>query len=137
MVTRPLPAGPTTELRGSQSPGFHEVRYVVAASEVDPFALAEDAFTPLLVTASLGHGSAEVPSGPAAPELDGLVVSSLRRRAAGAPLELRVFNPGDTVATLRWPGRRGAEVDLRGRPVAPFDGVVEVGPRRIVTLQVT
>jgi mannosylglycerate hydrolase len=56
MSTRPLPAGPLTELQGSQSLGPHELRYVVGVGDVDPFALADDAFTPLLVTPSLGQG---------------------------------------------------------------------------------
>jgi alpha-mannosidase len=135
MPTRPLPAGPTTELVGSQSLGAHEVRYVVATGDLDPFALADDAFTPLLVTASLGSGT---PSGTAdlpPLELGASVVSSLRRRTRGGSLELRVFNPTDRPSTLRWTGMTGAEVDLRGRPHRTFDGETEVGAHRIVTLQ--
>jgi len=136
MPTRPLPAGPTTELLGSQSLGAHEVRYVVATGDLDPFALAEDAFTPLLVTSSLGSGAPSAQPGLPPVELGACVVSTLRRRNPGGVLELRVFNPTDEPTTLRWPGTTGAEVDLRGRPLRPFDGELEVAPHRIATLHV-
>jgi alpha-mannosidase len=136
MATRPLPAGPIDELTGSQSLGHQSLHYVVALGDVDPFALADDAFTPLLVTASLGSGPATALGTLPPLDLGGTIASSLRRRTPGGPLELRVFNPTDDPTTLRWPGCTGAEVDLRGRSLRRFDGEVEVGPHRIVTVQV-
>jgi len=56
------------------------------------------------------------------------------RRDAGE-LEVRVFNPTDAAATVRLPGRSGWLVDLRGRPVAPFDGSFDLRPHGIATAQ--
>ena len=44
MVSRPHPAGPEHELLGSQARGRHELRYVVAVGDVDPYGLVDDAF---------------------------------------------------------------------------------------------
>ena len=56
MVSRPHPAGPEHELLGSQARGSHELRYVVAVGDVDPYALVDDAFVPLLVARARGGG---------------------------------------------------------------------------------
>jgi hypothetical protein len=48
-------------------------------------------------------------------------------------LEVRVFNPSDDTTTVTIDGRRGWLVDLRGRPVEPFDGQFDLEPWRIAT----
>ena len=130
MATRRLPAGPILELRDAQVPGRHVLRYAVAFGEVDPYVLADDAWVDLGVAEGAGLGS----MGPFHQALDvrGAEVSSLRRRHGR--LELRAYNPRPTATTLTIAGRRGDVVDLRGRVVAPFAGVLPLAPFGIVTV---
>ncbi len=131
MTTRPLTAGPMTPLEGPQLIGPVEVRYALALGEVDPYRMAEDVLVPLRCVASLGGG--ERPDRGAALSVAGAEVSAVRRRAGA--IEVRVFNPGDTAATVEVPGRTGWLVDLRGRPVAPFQGSFDLRPWGIATFR--
>ena len=63
----------------------------------------------------------------------GVEVSAVRRNAAGQ-LEVRVFNPTSGPTTCEVPGRQGWTVDLRGRPLDPWEGQVPLGPWQIATL---
>jgi hypothetical protein len=130
MSLRPLPAGPVIELRGSQVPGHHTLRYSVAIGEIDPYALAEDTFDDLPVAYGAGLGT--MPDLHRALRVEGAQVSSLRRRSGR--LELRAFNPTDAEVTLAVPGRAGEIVDLRGRPVAGFEDAVALRPHGLITL---
>jgi hypothetical protein len=58
-------------------------------------------------------------------------VSSVRREQGR--LEVRVFNPTGGPTTVTMPGRRGWLVDLRGRPLGPFEGSFPLGPWAIAT----
>jgi mannosylglycerate hydrolase len=148
MATRPLPAGPPTPVEGPQMIGPLTVRYGLQTGPADAYALVDDAFLPFEVAdpakirgmssggvASAGHGSAEaraqVDEGRGL-EVHGAEVSSLRRVAGG--LELRVWNPSDEPTTVEIVGRTGWSVDLRGAPVEPFEGRIDVAPWRIATL---
>jgi hypothetical protein len=133
LTNRPLAAGPPHVLRGPQVLGRHTFRYGVALGDVDPYALVDDAFLPLEVAQSDGTGS--LPPTGSALEVAGAEVSALRRHEGA--LELRVFNPSDDGTTVRLPGRHGWLVDLRGRPVEPFDGSFELGPWRIATARLS
>ena len=130
MATRRLPAGPILELHDAQVPGRHVLRYAVALGAVDPYVLADDAWVELGVAEGAGLGS----MGPFHQALDvrGAEVSSLRRRRGR--LELRAYNPRSTATTLTIAGRQGDVVDLRGRVVAPFAGVLPLAPFGIVTV---
>ncbi|HSL57529.1 MAG TPA: hypothetical protein VK866_06790 [Acidimicrobiales bacterium] len=136
MPTRPLPAGPHLPVEGAQLLGNRELRYALHVADPDrpapdPYALVDEAFLPLLVTRSGGDGPR--PATGTALEVDGAEVSALRR--VGDRVELRVFNPSSEAPTVvRLPGRTGWRVDLRGRPVAPFEGEVALGPAEIATL---
>jgi hypothetical protein len=130
MSHRPMPAGPVIELRGSQVQGRHTLQYAVALGDVDPYALADHAFTALRVAYGAGLGS--LPARHQALRVEGMPVSSVRRRRGG--LEVRAFNPGSGEATLRIAARRGHVVDLRGNVRAVFDESVVVGPHGIVTI---
>jgi mannosylglycerate hydrolase len=134
MTTRPLPAGPEIEMDGSQVLGAHTIRYAVAVGDVDPYALAEDAFVPLLVT--MGNGAADAATTHQALVVDGAQVSSVRR-GDGGRLEVRVFNPTSTASTVSLGGRRGWRVDLRGRPLEAVDGSFELGPWALATVALT
>jgi len=54
----------------------------------------------------------------------GAEVSAVVREGDG--LVVRVFNPAAEAATVTIEGRRGWLVDLRGRPLAPFEGSFEL-----------
>jgi alpha-mannosidase len=134
MTTRPLPAGPIVAMEGPQLQGAVEVRYAVQldtdadAVDVDPYALADDAFLPLQVTRC---GGGDGPATGQALAVTGAEVSAVVRE--GGSLHVRVFNPSPTPSTVTIEGRSGWLVDLRGRPLEPFDGSFALGPWRIAT----
>jgi hypothetical protein len=129
MSLRPLPAGPMMPIEGPQMLGPVEVHYALAADHGDPYALATDVLDPLLTTGSFGGGTR--PARGSALRVRGAEVSAVVRRAG--QLEVRVFNPGPTATTVAVDGRSGWLVDLRGRPVAPFEGSFELRAQGIAT----
>ena len=130
MTTRPLPAGPENPLEGSQQQGHQRFRYVVQVGEGDPYALVEDAFVPLQMATGAGLGP--VPGDGRHLSITGAEVSSVHRE--GGSLVVRIFNPTPEGSTVTVGGRHGWQVDLRGRPVAPFDEHLTVAPHQITTL---
>jgi hypothetical protein len=129
MATRPLPAGPTTPIEGPQLLGPVAVHYALGLGDLDPFAMAEDVLVPLATTASFGGG--DRPDRGSALTVRGGEVSSVRRQAG--QLEVRVFNPGSHAVRIDLPGRSGWLIDLRGRPLAPFEGSFELRAHGIAT----
>jgi len=129
MALRPLPAGPMNVLDGPQMLGPVDVHYALSVAPGDPYRLADDVLVPLQVSGSFGGGD----RADRGTELtvEGAEVSSVRRDAGA--LEVRVFNPTDAATTVRLPGRSGWLVDLRGRPVAPFEGSFDLRPHGIAT----
>jgi mannosylglycerate hydrolase len=133
MAYRPLPAGPFIHTEGSQMIGSHTLRFALAAGD-DPtaaFGLVDDAFLPLRVTSSPGDG--DRPAAGTELEVRGAEVSAVRRERG--QLVVRVFNPSPEPTVVHLPGRRGWLVDLRGRPLEPFEGSFELAPWRIATAQ--
>jgi mannosylglycerate hydrolase len=131
MATRPLPAGPIIAAEAAQMQQAVTLRYAVTLGPVDPYALADDAFLPLLAV------DGPVPEADTTVEGRGLAVtgaevSALRRAPTGA-LELRVFNPSPETVTVTVEDRAGWLVDLRGRQLARFDRPFPLGPGRIAT----
>ena len=61
----------------------------------------------------------------------GAEVSAVRRQAGR--LEVRVFNPRSTPTTVEIPDRTGWLVDLRGRPLAAFEGHFDLRAHGIAT----
>jgi hypothetical protein len=131
MSTRPMTAGPMTPLEGPQLVGPVDVRYALDVSGADPYRVAEAALVPLATTASFGGGGR--PDRGSSLTVIGAEVSSLRRQAG--LVELRVFNPGPTSTRVEVPGRTGWLVDLRGRPLAPFEGGFELRGHGIATVR--
>ena len=131
MATRPLPAGPITPMEGSQLQKPIVATYALHVGDADPFALADDVLVPFQVLRTTS-GNGEIAMSGQALSVDGAPVSSLRR-AAGR-LELRVFNPTADTTTVTIDGRRGWLVDLRGRPVEPFEEQFTLDPWRIATV---
>ncbi len=125
MTYRPVPAGPLTPVEGLQMLGRRiEATYLVALGPVDPWSLADDLAIPLESTPSLGGGwRADRGS---ALEVDGARLSALVR--SGGQLELRVFNPSSEETTVRLGDASGWLIDLRGRPLEPFDGSFRLRP---------
>ncbi|MCD9623594.1 glycoside hydrolase family 38 C-terminal domain-containing protein [Rhabdothermincola salaria] len=140
MAARPLPAGPVRPTPGAQVLGPHTVRYGVAFDDppadrpterwAQAHALADDLLVPLLVTRAEGGG--DRPSSGQALSVTGAEVTAVQRR--GPSLEVRVVNASDADTMVEVEGRRGWVLDLRGRPVEPFEGTVELAPWRIATL---
>jgi hypothetical protein len=120
-------------------------RYAVAVGEeIDPFALADEVLVPLRVggldatdrgpnpSGAATTVPADLPASGSGLEIGGAVVSSVVRQGDG--LVVRVFNPTDTETTVHVPGRRGWLVDLRGRPIAPFEGAFPLRAAGLATL---
>ena len=131
MTYRPLPAGPPIHMEGSQSLGPVEARYALHVGDGDPYQLVDDAFLPLLRARSQGGGPA--PATGSALTVDGAVVSAVTR-VPGA-IEVRLFNPSATPRRATFGARSGWTVDLRSRPLSPFEGGVDLGPWEIVTVR--
>ena len=131
MTYRPQPAGPPNPLRGSQMLGPVEARYAIAVGDVDPFALADDFLVPLEVVVAPGDGPGRDEG--RALEVTGAEVSAVQRVPGG--IEVRVWNPSDDAATLRITDGVGWVVDLRGRPLRPFEGEAALKPWEILTVR--
>jgi alpha-mannosidase len=133
MAYRPLPAGPPLRTDGSQLRKPMTLRYAVQigdiGDDIDPYALVDDAFLPLMVEQAPGGGTV-APEGSAL-SVRGAEVSAVQRQAG--TLEVRVFNPRGTATTVELDGRTGWLVDLRGRTLEPFEGGFELGPWQIAT----
>jgi hypothetical protein len=129
MTYRPNPAGPPLPVEGPQMLGRQVLRSCVHAGDRDPYALADQAWVPLEVVDSAGTGHRA--SRGSLLSTSGAEVSALQR--VGGSLELRVFNPSDDEVKVRVDGRSGWLVDVRGRPVQPFDGSFPLRPRGIAT----
>ena len=132
MTTRPMTAGPMTPLDGPQMIGPLAVDYAVQ--------LGETSIPTVWPTTSWSRSSpprrSEVVGGPnagASLTVRGGEVSSVRREAGR--IEVRVFNPNATPATVEIPGRSGWLVDLRGRPVAAFEGHFDLRGHGIATVR--
>ena len=129
MSLRPLPAGPMDALDGPQMLGPVDVSYALAVGDLDPYEMADDVLLPLQVTGSFGGG--DRPDRGTELTVEGARVSSVRRNAGA--VEVRVFNPTDASTTVDLPGRSGWLVDLRGRPVEPFEGSFPLRAHGIAT----
>jgi FtsP/CotA-like multicopper oxidase with cupredoxin domain len=119
-----------TPMEGSQLQKPVHTAYAVHVGDADPYALADDVLVPLQVIRQTSGTGAPAHSGQSL-SVDGAVASSLRR-AAGR-LELRVFNPTNESTTVTLAGRHGWLVDLRGRPIEPFEERFDLAPWRIAT----
>jgi mannosylglycerate hydrolase len=131
MITRPLTAGPMTPLQGPQLIGPIDVRYAIALGDIDPYRMAEDVLVPLPCVTSFGGGQ-RADRGSAL-GVRGAEVSAVRREAG--LVEVRVFNPRPVPTRVEIPERTGWLVDLRGRPVTPFEGSFDLRAEGIATVR--
>ncbi len=128
MATRPLPAGPFSPMEGPQMQGRVSVAFAIHVGDRNPYEVVDDAFLPLLVTQA---GGGDRPVDGEALRITGAEVSAVVR--IGGALHVRVFNPTPERAEVRVDGRRGWLVDLRGRPLDPFEASFALGPWAIAT----
>jgi hypothetical protein len=126
---RPNAAGPALPVEGPQMRGRVTSRSAIHVGSADPYGLADQAWLPLEVAYSPGGGWRPAQGTELA--INGAEVSSLRRVAGR--LEVRVFNPSDQETTVAIEGRSGWLIDLRGAPVASFDGSFPLRPWGIAT----
>ena len=100
---------------------------------------AADAFlVPFERARAAGTGAPTRPAAGAALRVDGAEVSAVAaRRPAGSSCACSAPRPTPGPVTIEHEGApaRGWVVDLRGRPVAPFEGSVDLRPWEICTLQ--
>ena len=129
MTLRPLPAGPMTPLEGPQMIGPIDVTYALALGDIDPYRMAEEVLDPLITAGSFGGG--DRPDHGSALTVRGAEVSAVQRREG--QIEVRVFNPTATPTSVELPGHSGWLIDLRGRPVAAFEGSFDLRPQGIAT----
>lgn len=121
-----------TPMEGPQQQVPVSVRFALHAGDRDPYEVVDDAFLPLLVTRA-GGGAA--PTEGQALQLEGAEVSAVVRVADA--LHVRVFNPTAERTTVRIAGRHGWLIDLRGRPLVPFEGTFDLAPWQIATAAIT
>ena len=134
MATRPLPAGPIVELRGSQCLGRHTLKLAVAVGDIDPYQLVEDAFVPLLVANGAAHG--DLPPRHEGLAVEGAVTSAVHRTPTGER-EIRCFDQGSGGTVRITDGGApvlGHVVDLNGDEIGPFEGSKQLRPHEIVTI---
>jgi mannosylglycerate hydrolase len=131
MATRPLPAGPLTPMEGPQSQHRVEARFAIHLAGRDPYAVVDDTSLPLQVTRGGGGSAPGAPTGQAL-SISGAEVSAIVREAG--QLVVRLFNPSASPAIVRIDGRSGWRLDLRGRPLRPFEGSLDLGPWEIATV---
>ena len=135
MTMRALPAGPPTPTPAAQMLGDHHVDLVLHLGGRDPYAVADEAFTPLLTTRQqAGDGTGDPTATGQALKVEGAEVSALHRTAEGE-LELRAFETGGRESTLEIEGATGRLIDLAGTPTGEsFAGEHPVEPHRIIAL---
>ncbi|MBV9661911.1 MAG: hypothetical protein JO337_12215 [Acidimicrobiales bacterium] len=126
---RPVIAGPPVPVRDGQMPGPHVFRYAVARRCDDPWALAEETWTPLVTTRAVGAGL--LPDKGQRLRLEGAQVSALYRQEGA--IEVRVFNPTGAPVTVKVPNRSGWLVNLAGDPQQRWEGEFPLGPWAIAT----
>ena len=101
----------------------------------DPYAVADEAFTPLLTARFPGRqGLGDVTASGAALTVEGAELSALTRRDDGR-VEVRVVNTTGEPAQLRIADRSGELTDLNGTPTGEaFTGELTLRPHQIVTI---
>ena len=130
---RPVSAGPPVPTPGAQLQGATTASYAVSVDPaVDPYAMADEVLIPLRLARVPGGGPITDDRG-AGLIVEGAEVSALRRERGA--VTVRAFNPTPAPSTMMIEGGRGWIEDLRGRPLAPFDGTMELGPWQIATVR--
>lgn len=135
MAMRALPAGPATPTPAAQLHGPRRAELALHLGDRDPWALADEAFTPILTARFPGGDGAGDPDAVGqALQVHGAEVSALTRRPDGR-MELRLVNTTDASADVDLGGRTGERTDLAGRPLGErVAGSLVLRPREIATV---
>ena len=140
---RPNPAGPALAVEGPQMQGRQVTEYAVLPHHgdwraADCYGAADQFLVPFPRTRVPAKPRAERPAAGSALRIAGGEVSAVLRVAGGLIVRVVRTDPRDGRVTIELDGApaRGYLVDLRGRPVMPFDGGVTLRPFEIATLQV-
>jgi alpha-mannosidase len=138
---RPNPAGPTVPVAGAQLPGPQRATYAVLVHHGDwrtgaCYASADAFLVPFERVRAAGTATPVRPPTGTALVVDGAEVSAVLRTRAG--LIVRIFRTDPDAGTVRvaYNGTpaTGWTIDLKGRPVAAFEGTVPLQPWEICTL---
>ena len=100
-------------------------RFALHVGDRDPYAVVDDAFLPLLVTQA--GGGQRCP--PTARRCRSRAPRCPRSCGRAARSTCACSTPPTSPATVRIDGRPGWLVDLRGRPLEPFEGSFDARPR--------
>jgi mannosylglycerate hydrolase len=139
---RPNPAGPPDPLNGPQLLGAQRAEYAVMLHpgdwrDADCYGAADSVLVPFERTRVASHTDGNRAPAGAALRVDGAEVSAVQRVPGG--LVVRVFrtaaDAGPVALEHEGVAARGFVIDLRGQPVAPFEGTLELRPFEIATLQ--
>jgi alpha-mannosidase len=140
---RPNPAGPPDPVRGAQMLRECTFSYAVLPHrgtwrDAGLYDVADGVLVPFERVAA-GGGTRTRPATGSALTVDGAVVSAVLREAGA--LTVRMFRASDDAGavgiSLGGVPARGWLVDLRGRPVEPFEGTMEIGAWEIATVRIT
>jgi alpha-mannosidase len=141
---RPNPAGPVDPVRGAQMHGPNRCDYAVLPHRgdwrsADLYGEADAFLVPLERARASSASTRSLPASGSALEVDGAEVSAVTRDAGG--LTLRVFrtapDAGEVTVTQGGLAARGWVIDLRGAPLASFEGSVPIRPWEILTLRLS
>jgi mannosylglycerate hydrolase len=139
---RPVGAGPPIAIPHAEQLGPFRRAYAIVPhggrwSDAGLYARADDALLPL-ETAWVPDGSiGDVPATGTPLTVEGAEVTAVRREGDGLVVRMvRAGDAGGRVAVHRHGApARGWVVDLTGRPLAAFDGVLDLGPWEIATVR--
>ena len=141
---RPNPAGPLEPVHGAQMRGRNVCDYAVLPHRgdwrtADLYAEADTFLVPLERARVGALSTRSLPASGTALEIDGAEVSSVARDAGGLVVRLFRTDPdaGDVSVSQRGLPSRGWVVDLRGAPIAAFEGAVTMRPWEIVSLRLS
>lgn len=133
MAMRSLPAGPPVLTPDAQMIGPREASFVLHVGGRDPYAVADEAFTPLLTARFPGRGGLGDPAATGrALAVAGAEVTALTRRDDGRR-ELRVVETAGEPGVVTVAGGTGQVTDLTGRSLGAFDGAADLRPHQIAT----
>jgi mannosylglycerate hydrolase len=136
------PAGPPVPLEDAQLPGRQRASYAVLLHPGDwraagCYAAADAFLVPFERARVTGTSAPAHAAGGSMLRVEGAEVSAVLRTPGG--LVVRVFRTDADVGPVRVEHEgapaRGWVIDLRGRPVSAFEGVVDLTPWQIATLQ--
>jgi alpha-mannosidase len=139
---RPNPAGPATALEGPQLAGRRRAEYAVLVHPgdwrtADCYGAADAFLVPFERARVVAHTNASRPPSGSALRVDGAEVSAVHRVPGG--LVVRVFRTareaGAVAIEVAGVPARGHVVDLRGRPLRPFESSIELRPFEIATIR--